>query len=147
MPRGGWSGAGRERTWALVSACAEGISIRARPRRPGCHPPGVYRLAADADLDALDAALSELRAGRPRGSRCGGTIADRLSDEWIGCGSARTGSYTWTLAATRRLAGPARRGRRDLAQRGPCPILGAEWERRDAVSCGQKRSPCPAESI
>jgi predicted secreted Zn-dependent protease len=30
----------RERTWALVSARAEGISIRTWPRRSGCHPPG-----------------------------------------------------------------------------------------------------------
>jgi len=75
----------------------------------GLSPSGVYQLAADAELDALDAALSELRAGRPRGSRCGDTIADRLSDEWTGCGAAGTGSYTWTLAATRQhsaCAGP-----------------------------------------
>ena len=28
-----------------------------------------------------------------------------------------------------------------------CPILGAEWERRDAVRCVQKRPPCPAERL
>ena len=26
----------------------------------------------------------------------------------------------------------------------PCPILGAEWERRDAVRCGKKQSACAA---
>ena len=30
------------------------------------------------------------------------------------------------------------------AARETCPILGAEWERRAAVRCGQKRSPCLA---
>ena len=51
----------------------------------GLSPSRVHQLVAGADLDALDAALGELRAGRPRGSRCGGTIADRLSDEvdWL----------------------------------------------------------------
>jgi hypothetical protein len=60
MPRGWLEQAERERTWALFSARAEGISIRTlaaigRPSR-------VHQLVAAADLDALDAPLGELRA-------------------------------------------------------------------------------------
>ena len=59
--------AGRERTWALVSARAEGISIRTLAAAIGLSPSRVHQLVADADLDALAAALGELRAaaGRP----------------------------------------------------------------------------------
>ena len=56
----------RERTWALVSARAEGISIRALATAAGLPPSRVHQLVADADLDALDAALGERRAGRHR---------------------------------------------------------------------------------
>jgi len=52
----------RERTWTLVSARAEGISIRTLAAAIGLSPSRVYQLLADADLDALDAALGELRA-------------------------------------------------------------------------------------
>ncbi len=52
----------RERTWALVSARAEGISIRKLAAAAGLSPSRVHQLVADADLDALDAALGELRA-------------------------------------------------------------------------------------
>ncbi len=52
----------RERTWALVSARAEGISIRALAAAAGLSPSRVHQLVAAADLDALDAALGELRA-------------------------------------------------------------------------------------
>jgi len=52
----------RERTWALVSARAEGISIRTLATAIGLSPSRVHQLVADADLDALDAALGELRA-------------------------------------------------------------------------------------
>jgi hypothetical protein len=52
----------RERTWALVSARAEGISIRTVAAALGLSPSRVHQLVADADLDALDAALGELRA-------------------------------------------------------------------------------------
>jgi hypothetical protein len=86
----------RERTWALVAARAEGDldphpghGDRAVTRR-------VHQLVAAADLDALDAALGELRAaGWPapedpdsgEDTELGGrdTIAGRLSDEvsWL----------------------------------------------------------------
>jgi hypothetical protein len=52
----------RERTWALVSARAEGISIRTLATAIGLSPSRVHQIVADADLDALDAALGELRA-------------------------------------------------------------------------------------
>jgi hypothetical protein len=52
----------RERVWALVSARAEGFRFASWPRRPGCRRHGVHQLVAAADLDALDAALGELRA-------------------------------------------------------------------------------------
>ena len=52
----------RERTWALVSARTAGISIRALAEAAGLSPSRVHQLVADAGLDALDAALGELRA-------------------------------------------------------------------------------------
>ena len=86
----------RERVWALVSARAEGISIRKLAAAAGLSPSRVHQLVADADLDALDAALGELRAaGWPapedpdsgEDTELGGrdSIADRLSDEvsWL----------------------------------------------------------------
>ena len=86
----------RERTWALVSARAEGISIRTLATAAGLSPSRVHQLVAVADLDALDAALGELRAaGWPapedpdsgEDTELGGrdNIADRLSDEvsWL----------------------------------------------------------------
>ena len=88
--------AGRERTWALVSARAEGISIRTLATAAGLSPSRVHQLVAAADLDALDAALGELRAaGWPapedpdseEDAELGGrdTIAGRLCDEvsWL----------------------------------------------------------------
>ena len=48
----------RERTWALVSARAEGISIRTLATAIGLSPSRVHQLVADADLDALDAAAN-----------------------------------------------------------------------------------------
>ena len=85
----------RERTWALVSARAEGISIRTLATAAGLSPSRVYQLVA-ADLDALDAALGELRAaGWPapedpdseEDAELGGrdSIAYRLCDEvsWL----------------------------------------------------------------
>jgi hypothetical protein len=83
----------RERTWALlVSARAEGISIRTLAAAIGLSPSRVHQLVADADLDALDAALGELRAaGWPapedpdsdEDADLDGRdhLADRLSDE------------------------------------------------------------------
>ena len=60
MSRQGAAGAGA--AWALVSARAEGISIRTLAAAIGLSPSRVHQLVADADLDALDAALGELRA-------------------------------------------------------------------------------------
>jgi hypothetical protein len=45
----------RERTWALVSARAEGISIRTLATAAGLSPSRVHQLVAAAYLDALDA--------------------------------------------------------------------------------------------
>jgi len=86
----------RERTWALVSARAEGISIRTLATAIGLSPSRVHQLVAAADLDALDAVLGELRAaGWPapedpdsgEDTELGGrdNITDRLSDEvsWL----------------------------------------------------------------
>ena len=78
-------------TWALASARAEGISVRTLANAAGLSPSRVHQLVAGAELDALDAALGELRAaGRPapedpdhgEDTELGGrdTIADRLSD-------------------------------------------------------------------
>ena len=53
----------RARTWALVvSARAEGISIRTLATATGLSPFRVHQIVADADLDAVIAALGELRA-------------------------------------------------------------------------------------
>jgi hypothetical protein len=52
----------RERNWALAPARAEGISIRTLAPAIGLSPSRVHQIVADADLDALDAALGELRA-------------------------------------------------------------------------------------
>jgi len=86
----------RERAWALVSARAEGISIRTLATAAGLSPSRVHQLVVDADLDALDAALGELRAAgwpAPEDPDSGedtelsgrDNIADRLSDEvsWL----------------------------------------------------------------
>ena len=64
VSRAGWrlEQAERERTWALVSARAEGISIRTLATAVGLLPSRVHQLVAAADLDALDIALGELRA-------------------------------------------------------------------------------------
>ena len=96
--RAGWpvEQAERERTWALVSARAEGISIRTLATALGLSPSRVHQLVAAADLDTLDAALGQLwAAGWPASdhpdsgedTELGGrdTIAGRLSDEvgWL----------------------------------------------------------------
>jgi len=56
----------RERSWALASARAEGVSIRALAAAAGLSSSRVHQIVAAADHDELDAALGELRAGRPR---------------------------------------------------------------------------------
>ena len=89
----GWSSSVGE---TLVSAPAEGISIRTLAAAVGLSPSRVHQIVAAADLDALDAALGELRAaGWPASehpdsgedTKLGGrdNIADRLSDEvsWL----------------------------------------------------------------
>ena len=45
--------AGRERAWALVSARAEGISIRTLAAAAGLSPSRVHQIVAAAGLDAL----------------------------------------------------------------------------------------------
>ena len=86
----------RERSWALASARAEGVSIRALAAAAGLSPSRVHQIVAAADLDELDAALGELRAaGWPAPEDPDGDddaeldgrelIADRLVDEagWL----------------------------------------------------------------
>ena len=86
----------RERTWALVSARAEGISIRTLAAAIGLSPSRVHQLVAGAGLDAAIAALGALRAaGWPapedpdsdEDTDLDGRdhLADRLSDEvdWL----------------------------------------------------------------
>jgi hypothetical protein len=86
----------RERRWALASAHAEGISIRALAAAAGLSPSRVHQLVAAVDLDVLDAALGALRAAgwsAPEYPDSGedteldgrDNIADRLSDEvdWL----------------------------------------------------------------
>jgi hypothetical protein len=97
----------------------QGVSIR--PGRGGrLSPSRVRQIVADADLDALDAALGELRAAGPasaRGSRLRGGHRNSAagarspagsSMRCAGCGGARTGSRTWTRAATRQRSACAR---------------------------------------
>ena len=86
----------RERSWALASARAEGVSIRTLAAAAGLSASRVHQIVAAADLDELDAALGELRAagwpapedpdGEDDAELDGrGLIADRLVDEvgWL----------------------------------------------------------------
>ena len=86
----------RERSWALASARAEGVSIRALAAAAGLSSSRVHQIVAAADLDELNAALGELRAaGWPAPEDPEGDddaeldgrdlICDRLSDEvsWL----------------------------------------------------------------
>jgi hypothetical protein len=86
----------RERAWALASARAERVSIRTLAAAARLSPARVHQITAAADLDALDAALGELRAaGWPAPEDPGGDddaeldgrdlICDRLVDEagWL----------------------------------------------------------------
>ena len=86
-----------ERTWAIASAHAEGVSIRKIAAAAGLGPTRVHAIVRDADIDSLDAALGELRSlygwpapEDPDGSRddeLAGRelIAQRLGDEveWL----------------------------------------------------------------
>ncbi|MFD5768246.1 hypothetical protein ACFWIN_20815 [Streptomyces sp. NPDC127049] len=85
----------RERVWALVAARAAGLSVRATAEAAGLSPTRVHQLTKDADMDALDVVLSELRAaGWPAPENPDGSgdeellgrasIAERLVDE-VGC--------------------------------------------------------------
>jgi hypothetical protein len=51
-----------ERTWAIASAHAEGISIRKIVDAAGLGPTRVHAITREADLDSLEAALGELRS-------------------------------------------------------------------------------------
>jgi hypothetical protein len=86
----------RCRSSALVSARAGAIAIRTLATAAVLSPSRVHQLVAGADLDALDAALGELRAAgwpAPEDPDSGedteldgrDNIADRLSDEvgWL----------------------------------------------------------------
>ncbi|MGW2181301.1 hypothetical protein ACWCXX_25015 [Streptomyces sp. NPDC001732] len=90
----------RERDWALAAARSgdkdERVSVRKIAEAAGLSPSRVHQLTKGADLDALDAALGELRAaGWPTPEDPGGSddeelsgrasIAERLEDEvgWI----------------------------------------------------------------
>jgi len=86
----------RERSWALASARAEGISIRTLASAAGLSPARVHQITTAADMDELDAALGGLRAaGWPAPEDPGGDddaeldgrdlICDRLLDEvgWL----------------------------------------------------------------
>ena len=66
----------RERSWALASARAEGISVRTLAAAAGLSPARVHQITAAADMDELDAALGGLRqrAGRPRKTPTGMTM-------------------------------------------------------------------------
>ncbi|MFE5514168.1 hypothetical protein ACFQ9J_26910 [Streptomyces sp. NPDC056529] len=52
----------RERAWALLAARVEGVSVRKAAEAAGLSPSRVHQLTKDADLDALDVVLGELRA-------------------------------------------------------------------------------------
>ena len=134
----------RERTWALASARAEGISIRTLATAAGLSPSRVHQIVAAADLDALDAALGELRAAgwpAPEDPDSGedteldgrDNIADRLSDEVSWRGSAQTGSRTWTLTATRQ---------RSTCARPPTGQTGPSWP-STSRGCGRSSTASP----
>jgi len=57
----------RERTWALASARAEGVSIRALAAAAGLSSSRVHQIVAVADLGELDAGARGGRAGPSRG--------------------------------------------------------------------------------
>ncbi len=115
-----------ERTWAITSAHAEGVSIRKIAAAAGLGPTRVHAIVRDAELDGLDAALGELRSlygwpapEDPDGSReeeLAGRelIAARLlgrerliadaAEDWAG------GQHTRRHADAARAAAHARRG-------------------------------------
>jgi hypothetical protein len=99
----------RERSWALASARAEGVSVRTLAAAVRLSSSRVHQIVAAADLDELDAQLGELRAaGWPAPEDSKGDddaeldgrelIADRLVDE---VGRLRQCSSSRTTAAVR----------------------------------------------
>jgi hypothetical protein len=91
-----WDQAVQERAWALVSAHAEGVSIRTLAKAVGLSPSRVHQIVAGADVDALAVELGELRAsGWPAPADPDASedaeldgraeIADRIGDEvsWL----------------------------------------------------------------
>ena len=113
----------------LVSARAEGISIRTLAAAAGLSPSRVHQLVAAAGLDALDEALGELRAA---GWPAPETPAAMRTLTWTaaitspaacrtrraGCGGARAGSGSPARAATRR---------RSTCARPPTGRTGPSW--------------------
>jgi hypothetical protein len=86
----------RERDWALAAARGENVSVRKVAEAAGLSPTRVHQLTKDADQDALDAALGQLRAaGWPAPEDPDGSddeelagrasVAERLQDEveWL----------------------------------------------------------------
>jgi hypothetical protein len=73
----------RERTWALVPARAEGISICALVTAIGLSPSRVDQIVADADPDALDAG-----ARRAAGSGLGTEPFFSAENVWLSHGQA-----------------------------------------------------------
>jgi hypothetical protein len=127
----------RERTWALVSARAEGISIRALAAAAGLSPSRVHQLVAGAGLDARTRRWVSCgqRAGRPPKTPAAMrmltwtaaiTSPTACRTRWTGCDSARAGSGSSTGAATRRRSTCARPDRAlglrpdGLVRLGPC---------------------------
>jgi hypothetical protein len=103
-----------ERTWAIASAHAEGVSIRKTAAAAGLGPTRVHAIVRDADLDTLDAALGELRSlyawpapEDPDGSR-DDELAGRelMPSGWAmrssGCATAPAGWRSSSSASTRR---------------------------------------------
>jgi hypothetical protein len=79
----------RERNWALASARAEGVSIRALAAAVKLSSSRVHQIVAAADLDELDAALGELRAA---GWPAPKTPMAMMTRNWTAGTPSRTGS-------------------------------------------------------
>ena len=79
----------RERSWALASARAEGVSIRALAAAAGLSSSRVHQIVAAADLDELDAALGGCG---PRAGRLRKTPMAMMTRNWTGATLSRTGS-------------------------------------------------------
>ncbi len=135
----------RERSWALASARAEGVSIRTLAAAARLSSSRVHQIVAAADLDELEAALGELRAaGWPAPEDPDGDddaeldgrelIADRLVDE---------------VGRLRQCAGWLARARRvdDLAAAAVLPGRRAERRRRVAEPDLDFREFCRRQKV